>query len=222
MFKLCLLLTILRYYVKSIVGQYDANADQCKQLVQLANATEVDAVRNAYCVEIVDMDNKILNEAMYDHYAGAIAWNVSYQSADTVIETSCKMPEYVYLILDWTSGIGIMMCVWMVQKFRRRRPSTMRIEIPEESEEDVDEGPPPGPPKMASGMASMIQKRRELQSSGLPPRYPERSEIKNTSPRKKSPIRKRTVKKKEDPASQELLGNLRQFLPQEDAPSIDV
>jgi hypothetical protein len=99
------LLCILRLGCTKIVETYQDQAKYCNELLQRAKDTQVESVRNAYCVEVVEADQKAVLNTLSMYHLSFLASNNTYGTFVEVLNNSCKVPSYISTLIEWTSGL---------------------------------------------------------------------------------------------------------------------
>ena len=142
MLKYILFFVLTRLGIQTVTNDYIGRTSACTALVKLADKAEIPAVRNAYCLEVVQEDQKITLQNLQAYKLGFLASNMTYVSDKEVIQYACKPPPYVTEFLEWTSGVTPLFCVWCaLQLFHWLRGKMKRKVQPEEA------SPPPSPDK---------------------------------------------------------------------------
>ena len=99
------LLCALRFGCTNIVQTYHEQAKYCNELLQKAKDTQVESIRNAYCVEVVEADQKATLNTLDTYHLSFLASNKTYGTFVEVLNYSCKVPSYISTLLEWTSGL---------------------------------------------------------------------------------------------------------------------
>ena len=112
MLKYILFFVLTRQGVQTVTNDYVGRTRACKALVKLADQAEIPAVRNAYCLEVVQEDQKITLESLQKYSLGILASNMTYMSDKEVMQYACTPPAYITEFLEWTSGVTPLFCIW--------------------------------------------------------------------------------------------------------------
>ena len=194
-----LILCVLRIGCTNIVDTYVENAKYCNELLQKAKDTQVESVRNAYCVEVVEADQKAVLNTLDAYSLSFLASNSTYGTFVEVLNYSCKVPSYVSVILEWTSGLLPLTVALLlyriiekgkdqIMKFRQRK----KVHVQEEQGESKDDD------------AKDSKSQSRPQKIDRPPVYPSSSP---STRRDRQYIRKRKEPKKEQPPKPTLSAN---------------
>ena len=141
MLKYILFFVLTRLGIQTVTNDYIGRTSTCNALVKLADRADIPAVRNAYCLEVVQEDQSITLQSLQAYKLGFLASNMTYMSDKEVMQYACKPPQYVTEFLEWTSGVTPLFCVWCaLQLFHWLRGKMKRKVQPQEA-------PPPSPDK---------------------------------------------------------------------------
>ena len=152
MIKYFILLSFVRFFVQSVTNTYNAKVEHCAQLLKKAHAAEIDTVRSAYCVEVVEADHKATLETLQQFHIEFLASNETYSTTEQVLTQSCRVPDWVSVFLAWTAGVGPLTFFWslyaLVMKVKKDAPVVPR-EMPVTPPKSPDKPPlcPPPPRK---------------------------------------------------------------------------
>ena len=117
----------LRFSAERIVHTYHNETRHCAQLLEKAKSAEIETVRNAYCVEVVEADQLAVRSTLNAYGLGFLQSNETYSTFEEVLEHSCKVPDYLDIFLRWTAGIVPMTCAWILAavyyKIRKASPT---------------------------------------------------------------------------------------------------
>lgn len=117
----------LRFSAEQIVHTYHNETRHCARLLEKAKSAEIETVRNAYCVEVVEADQLAVRSTLNAYGLGFLQSNETYSTFEEVLEHSCKVPDYVDIFLRWTAGIVPMTCAWILAavyyKIRKASPT---------------------------------------------------------------------------------------------------
>ena len=143
------LICLFRYATESIVNTYNGEAMYCNQLLEKAKATQVESVRNAYCVEVVEADHKAVLNTLNEYHLSILASNQTYSTFAEVLNYSCRIPSWLEIWLRWTSGVlplSAALFVYRTVQFIRVKMKRTKVYVapPEtvESEEEQVDAPP--------------------------------------------------------------------------------
>ena len=172
----------LRFSAEHIVQTYHNETTDCRRLLQKAKDADIETVRNAYCVEVVDADQLAVRNTLNAYGLGFLQSNETYSTFEEVLEHSCKVPDYVDIFLRWTAGVVPMTCAWILMavyyKIRKASPPT-----PPPTPPPSPDKPPRCPPK-SKKPARQRKYVRELYKAVEPldpPRDPPRGTPRGTS-----------------------------------------
>lgn len=146
------LLATLRFSADQIVQTYHNETTNCRRLLQKAKDADIETVRNAYCVEVVDADQLATRNTLGAFGLGFLQSNETYSTFEEVLEHSCKVPTFVDVLLRWTAGVVPMTCAWIVAaiyyKIRKApTPPTPPLTPPTPPSPDKPPRCPPNPKK---------------------------------------------------------------------------
>lgn len=147
-------LCLLRYAADTVVDSYVANAKYCNELLVKAKETQVESIRNAYCVEVVEADQKAVLSTLQQYHLTFLASNETYATFEEVLNYSCRIPSSLDVVLQWTAGVIPVTVGFFVYKialhiFDKWQSLKRRtVSLPEEKEtadegEEKDEDAPP-------------------------------------------------------------------------------
>jgi hypothetical protein len=100
-----LFLCLLRWITSNIVHTYKQNAEYCNTLLQKAKNTQIESVRHAYCVEVVEADHAAVLKTLNKYHIQFLASNSTYATFEEVLNYSCKVPSTIETLLQWTAGL---------------------------------------------------------------------------------------------------------------------
>ena len=147
MIKYFILLSFVRFFVQSVTDTYNAKVEHCAQLLDKARAAEIDTVRSAYCVEVVEADQKATLETLKQFRIAFLASNETYSTTEQVLSLSCRVPDWVTVFLAWTAGVGPLTFLWSLylffMKVKKDAPLPKRPRTPPSSPEKPPLRPPP-------------------------------------------------------------------------------
>lgn len=99
------IICLLRYASECMVETYNTEAVYCNELLHKAKQTQVESIRNAYCVEVVDADQTAVLNTLTQYYIPFLASNQTYATFAEVLHYSCRVPYAFDVVMRWTSGI---------------------------------------------------------------------------------------------------------------------
>ena len=116
----------LRFSAEQIASTYHNETTQCRVLLQKARSAEIESVRNAYAVEVVEADQIAVRNTLKTFKLGFLQSNETYSTFEEVLEYSCRIPRVFDTLLRWTAGVVPMTCAWILAavyyKVRRQVP----------------------------------------------------------------------------------------------------
>lgn len=140
---------VLRYMSETVIYTYNGEAVYCNKLLDKAKQTQVESIRNAYCVEVVEADQTAVLNTLNKYHLNILVSNQTYSSFAEVLNYSCKIPYWLEIVMRWTSGVlplsTALVVYSAVQAIRGKvkRRAVYVPEIPEtESEEEETDAPP--------------------------------------------------------------------------------
>lgn len=139
----------LRFSAEHIVQTYHNETTDCRRLLQKAKDADIETVRNAYCVEVVDADQLAVRNTLNAYGLGFLQSNETYSTFEEVIEHSCKVPDYLDIFLRWTAGVVPMTCAWILMAvyYKIRKASSPTPPTPPPTPPSSPDKPPRCPPK---------------------------------------------------------------------------
>ena len=147
MIKYFILLSFVRFFVQSVTDTYNAKVEHCAQLLDKARAAQIDTVRSAYCVEVVEADQKATLETLKQYRIAFLASNETYSTTEQVLSLSCRVPDWVSVFLAWTAGVGPLTFLWSLylffMKVKKDAPVPERPRTPPSSPQKPPLCPPP-------------------------------------------------------------------------------
>lgn len=96
---------LLRYAADTIVHDYTVNAQYCNKLLSKARETDVESIRNAYCVEVVEADQAAVLKTLKPYRLAFLASNKTYATFEEVMNYSCRIPSALEIAMHWTAGL---------------------------------------------------------------------------------------------------------------------
>ena len=150
MFIQLFLICILRYATECIVDTYNGEALYCNVLLQKAKQTQEESIRNAYCVEVLDADQKAVLNTLKQYHLSFLASNQTYSTFDEVLNYSCKIPYSLELFLQWTSGLVPLAVAFLIYKiveyvrvkFQNKMKQRTVVHVKKAEQKKEDDGPP--------------------------------------------------------------------------------
>jgi hypothetical protein len=128
------LLAALRFSADHVVHTYHNETTNCRALLQKAKDADIESVRNAYCVEVVEADQLAVRNTLGAFGLGSLQSNETYSTFEEVLQYSCKVPQILDTLLRWTAGFVPMTCAWVLltvyQEIRKSAPQAP-LEPPE-------------------------------------------------------------------------------------------
>lgn len=125
-------------YVYTVTQTYIEQSATCLQLLDKAKNADIESVRNAYCVEVVEEDHRATQYTLDKYHLQFLASNETYSSVEEVIEMSCRVPAFVDIFLTWTAGVAPMTFFWMLYMLVPKK-AKIKYKVPKT--------PPPSPNK---------------------------------------------------------------------------
>lgn len=114
MLKYILFFVAFRFLVQNVSDTYSEGVGRCRELVRLAKDAELEQVRDAYCVEAVQEDQRLTLRTLQKYKLGLLATNATYAYDTEVFTYACKIPWHVRELLEWTAGVTPLTVVWLV------------------------------------------------------------------------------------------------------------
>lgn len=165
MIKYVLFFVAFRFLVQSVSNTYHEGSSRCKEILTLAREADIDTVRNAYCFEAVQEDQRLTLETLTEYRLGFLATNATYAYNSEVLDYACKVPWYVMEMLEWTAGVTPLSVVWLAYGLvtwlwsKRPKPKIKPITPPPSPDRPPMDRPPVAPKK-----APGIRRRKEEKS----------------------------------------------------------
>ena len=128
--------------VQTVTQTYQAETPTCLELLEKAKHADIESVRNAYCVEVVEEDHRATQHTLQKYHLQFLASNETYSSVEQVLQLSCRVPVFVDMFLVWTAGVAPMTFFWMLYALVQRQMSQ-----PAKVHVKVHKTPPPSPEK---------------------------------------------------------------------------
>lgn len=166
MIKYILFFVAFRFLVQSISNTYNGGAARCKELLSFAQETDIESARNVYCFEAVQEDQRLTLDTLKAYKLGFLATNATYAYDSEVLDHACRLPWYVFEMLEWTSGVTPLTIVWIVFQSitwlweKRPRPKIKPVTPPPSPKAPPRDRPPLAPQKKPQG----IRRRKEEKS----------------------------------------------------------
>lgn len=114
MIKYVLFFVAFRFLVQTVSNTYHEGSSRCKEILSLARESDIESVRNVYCFEAVQEDQRLTLETLNKYKLGFLATNATYAYNSEVLKHACKVPWYVMEMLEWTAGVTPLSLVWLV------------------------------------------------------------------------------------------------------------
>jgi len=167
MIKYVLFFVAFRLLIHSVSNTYHKGSSRCKELLSFARESDLEPVRNVYCFEAVQEDQRLTLQTLQRYKLGFLATNATYAYTGDVFEYACKVPWYIFEMLEWTAGVTPLSVVWVVFRIavwlweRRPKPKIKHLTPPPSPTAPPMDRPPRAPKKPT---ALGIRKRKEEKS----------------------------------------------------------
>lgn len=148
MIKYVLFFVAFRLLVQNVSNTYSEGAGRCRELVRLAEDAGLEQVRDAYCLEAVQEDQRLTLQTLTKYKLGFLATNATYAYDTEVFTYACKLPWYIRDMLEWTAGVTPLSMVWIVVQLvtwlwsKRPKPKIKPVTPPRSPDRPPMDRPP--------------------------------------------------------------------------------